>query len=225
MKLAAAQAIAAVIPADELHPDYIIPSVFNRRVAESVAEAVARAAVASGVARRKHGAAREPATPLEAMRADVPVVLDLGEPAAGRDRGARLDGCAQPDERDLAAFRADGRVAPDLDRVVEHRAHDGRARADDGARQQHRLAHDGAGLDHRAAADDRPLQLARDAGGRRDQAVLDRGAALARAPTRAAAAAWVRIGHAGSSSSIGGGSRSRSWWLSQYASTVPTSRQ
>jgi malate dehydrogenase (oxaloacetate-decarboxylating) len=68
MKLAAAQAIAAVIPADELHPDYIIPSVFNRRVAESVAEAVAAAAVASGVARRKHGAAHEPATPLEAMR-------------------------------------------------------------------------------------------------------------------------------------------------------------
>jgi malate dehydrogenase (oxaloacetate-decarboxylating) len=68
MKLAAAQAIAAVIPGDELHPDYIIPSVFNRRVAESVAEAVAAAAVGSGVARRKHGAAHEPATPLEAMR-------------------------------------------------------------------------------------------------------------------------------------------------------------
>jgi malate dehydrogenase (oxaloacetate-decarboxylating) len=68
MKLAAAQAIAKVIPADELHADYIIPSVFNRRVAESVADAVAHAAVASGVARRKHGAAAEPATPLEAMR-------------------------------------------------------------------------------------------------------------------------------------------------------------
>ena len=68
MKLAAAQAIAAVIPADELHPDYIIPSVFNRRVAETVAEAVAAAAIASGVARRKHGAAHEPATPLEALR-------------------------------------------------------------------------------------------------------------------------------------------------------------
>jgi malate dehydrogenase (oxaloacetate-decarboxylating) len=68
MKLAAAQAIAAVIPADELHADYVIPSVFNRRVAESVAEAVAAAAIASGVARRKHGAATEPATPLEALR-------------------------------------------------------------------------------------------------------------------------------------------------------------
>ena len=68
MKLAAAQAIAGVIPSDELHADYIIPSVFNRRVAESVAEAVAAAAVSSGVARRKHGHAQEPVTPLEALR-------------------------------------------------------------------------------------------------------------------------------------------------------------
>ena len=67
MKLAAAQAIAGVIPEDELHEDYIVPSVFNRRVAESVAEAVAAAAVASGVARRKHGLAQEPITPLEAL--------------------------------------------------------------------------------------------------------------------------------------------------------------
>jgi malate dehydrogenase (oxaloacetate-decarboxylating) len=69
MKLAAAHAIARVIPADELHADYIVPSVFNRRVAESVAEAVAGAAVASGVARRERGArAHEPATALEALR-------------------------------------------------------------------------------------------------------------------------------------------------------------
>jgi malate dehydrogenase (oxaloacetate-decarboxylating) len=67
MKLAAAQAIAGVIPPDELHEDYIVPSVFNRRVAESVAEAVAAAAVATGVARRKHGLAQEPNTPLEAL--------------------------------------------------------------------------------------------------------------------------------------------------------------
>ena len=69
MKLAAAHAIARVIPEDELHADYIIPSVFNRRVAEAVAEAVAGAAVESGVARRDRGTrAPEPATPLEAMR-------------------------------------------------------------------------------------------------------------------------------------------------------------
>lgn len=37
---AAARAIASVIPEDELNPGYIIPSSFNRRVAESVASAV-----------------------------------------------------------------------------------------------------------------------------------------------------------------------------------------
>jgi malate dehydrogenase (oxaloacetate-decarboxylating) len=68
MKLAAAHAIARVIPDDELHADYIIPSVFNRRVAETVAEEVANAAVSSGVARRKRGATGEPTTPLEALR-------------------------------------------------------------------------------------------------------------------------------------------------------------
>ena len=39
---------------EEMHPDNIIPSVFNRRVAESVAEAVADAASASGTARHAH---------------------------------------------------------------------------------------------------------------------------------------------------------------------------
>jgi malate dehydrogenase (oxaloacetate-decarboxylating) len=68
MKLAAAQAIARVIPNDELHAEYIIPSVFNRRVAQSVAQAVAEAAVASGIARRARGAdTPEPVSPLEAI--------------------------------------------------------------------------------------------------------------------------------------------------------------
>ena len=40
MKVAAARAIAAVIPEEELRPDYIIPSVFNDRVAPAVADAV-----------------------------------------------------------------------------------------------------------------------------------------------------------------------------------------
>ena len=56
MKLAAAIAIADVIGDDERHADYIIPSVFNPLVAESVAAAVAAAAVRSGVARREHHA-------------------------------------------------------------------------------------------------------------------------------------------------------------------------
>jgi malate dehydrogenase (oxaloacetate-decarboxylating) len=54
MKLAAAQAIASVITPEELHAEYVIPSVFNRRVGEAVAEAVAQAALDSGVARRPH---------------------------------------------------------------------------------------------------------------------------------------------------------------------------
>jgi malate dehydrogenase (oxaloacetate-decarboxylating) len=53
MKLAAARAIAGVIPDSELHADYIIPSVFNRPVVESVAEAVGDAAIATGLARRE----------------------------------------------------------------------------------------------------------------------------------------------------------------------------
>jgi malate dehydrogenase (oxaloacetate-decarboxylating) len=52
MEVAAAQAIASVIPAVELSADYVVPSVFNRAVAPAVAAAVASAAVAAGVARR-----------------------------------------------------------------------------------------------------------------------------------------------------------------------------
>jgi malate dehydrogenase (oxaloacetate-decarboxylating) len=53
MKLAAAEAIASVVPRRELSPDYIVPSVFDRRVAEAVARAVARMALRTGVARRR----------------------------------------------------------------------------------------------------------------------------------------------------------------------------
>jgi len=53
MKLAAARAITELIQPEELTPDYIIPTVFDRRVAPAVAEAVADAAERTGVARRK----------------------------------------------------------------------------------------------------------------------------------------------------------------------------
>jgi len=56
MEVAAGHAIAAVIPEDELAPDYIVPSVFNRKVATEVAEAVAAAAAQDGVARRSREA-------------------------------------------------------------------------------------------------------------------------------------------------------------------------
>ncbi len=53
MKLAAAYAIANIIPENELREDYIVPDVFNPMVAPAVAAAVARAAMETGVARIK----------------------------------------------------------------------------------------------------------------------------------------------------------------------------
>lgn len=53
MKLAAARAIASIIHKDELSEDYIIPGVFNHRVAKVVAHEVAKEATESGVARRE----------------------------------------------------------------------------------------------------------------------------------------------------------------------------
>src|SRR3954464_7404248 len=50
MKMAAARGIAAVVRDDELREDHIIPSVFNRDVADSVAAAVAEQAKAQGAA-------------------------------------------------------------------------------------------------------------------------------------------------------------------------------
>ena len=52
MKLAAAHAIAAVVQENELNEDYIIPGVFNPAIADSVAKAVAEAAIKTGVARK-----------------------------------------------------------------------------------------------------------------------------------------------------------------------------
>jgi malate dehydrogenase (oxaloacetate-decarboxylating) len=51
MKLAAAEALAALISADDLRPDFVIPSPFDSRVAPAVAAAVAEAARLDGVAR------------------------------------------------------------------------------------------------------------------------------------------------------------------------------
>ena len=52
MKPAAANAIAGLIGPDELTEEYIVPSMFDRRVAEAVAQATRAAARASGVARK-----------------------------------------------------------------------------------------------------------------------------------------------------------------------------
>ncbi len=51
MKMAAADALAGLIPDEELTADYIIPKAFDPRVGPAVAEAVAEAAKRSGVAR------------------------------------------------------------------------------------------------------------------------------------------------------------------------------
>jgi malate dehydrogenase (oxaloacetate-decarboxylating) len=55
MKVAAGHAIASVIAPEELGPEYVIPSVFNREVGVAVATAVAEAAERDGVARRIRG--------------------------------------------------------------------------------------------------------------------------------------------------------------------------
>ena len=51
MQLAAAEAIASLIADDELNEEYIVPGMFDRRVATTVATAVSSAAIATGVAR------------------------------------------------------------------------------------------------------------------------------------------------------------------------------
>lgn len=52
MKIAAAKALARLISDEELYEDYIIPAAFDERVGKAVAEAVAKAARESGVARK-----------------------------------------------------------------------------------------------------------------------------------------------------------------------------
>lgn len=52
MKLAAADAIARSVSIDELSPNYVVPSVFDKSVVSHVASAVAEAAQAEGVTRR-----------------------------------------------------------------------------------------------------------------------------------------------------------------------------
>ena len=52
MKIAAATALAGLIPEEELNADYIIPKAFDPKVGPTVAKAVAEAARRSGVARK-----------------------------------------------------------------------------------------------------------------------------------------------------------------------------
>ncbi|MGE6414265.1 NAD(P)-dependent malic enzyme [Planococcus kocurii] len=52
MKIAAVEAIAGLLEANELNEDYVIPKPFDLRVASAVAAAVAKAAMDTGVARK-----------------------------------------------------------------------------------------------------------------------------------------------------------------------------
>ncbi len=54
MKIAAAKAIASIIKDEELSPEYIIPSVFNKNVVNEVSRAVISTAYKTGVARKNY---------------------------------------------------------------------------------------------------------------------------------------------------------------------------
>jgi malate dehydrogenase (oxaloacetate-decarboxylating) len=69
MKMAAARAIAKIIPDEELREDYVIPSVFNRDVAPAVAAAVAEEAKESGMAQADEHTIGFAAIDAERMRA------------------------------------------------------------------------------------------------------------------------------------------------------------
>ena len=51
MKIAAAYAIADIIPEDKLSPEYVIPDALDKELAKQVAKAVAEAAIKTGIAR------------------------------------------------------------------------------------------------------------------------------------------------------------------------------
>ncbi|MCG8352898.1 MAG: hypothetical protein MI924_34470 [Chloroflexales bacterium] len=54
MRLAVAEALASVIPSEEINEEYIIPSVFNRAVVPTIVVAVAQAALNDEAARHNH---------------------------------------------------------------------------------------------------------------------------------------------------------------------------
>jgi malate dehydrogenase (oxaloacetate-decarboxylating) len=69
MKMAAARAIALIVPESELREDYIIPSVFNRDVAPAVADSVSAQAKEQGTAMARGDTIGFAAIDAERMRA------------------------------------------------------------------------------------------------------------------------------------------------------------
>ena len=80
MKIAAAHALADLV-GDDLSPEYVIPEAFDPRVAPAVAEAVARAAIESGVA-------RDPKDP-EWVKRHTEAMIGLAAVTGGVGGGAR----------------------------------------------------------------------------------------------------------------------------------------
>ena len=103
MKLAAAEAIAAVIPADHLARDYIVPSVFNRDVAPSVAAAVAAAAERSASHASPNRTRANPGLGRSGM-------------AAVRGTASARDRAAASTLRRIRVYRRHVRLDPDGDR-------------------------------------------------------------------------------------------------------------
>ena len=68
MKVAAARALASVIPEESLGPDFVIPSVFDGNVVNRVAAATSQAAIDSGVARRNNRASEDDAESYTSFR-------------------------------------------------------------------------------------------------------------------------------------------------------------
>ena len=59
MKIAAADAIASLVSADELNAEYLIPDSIDLRVPPKIAAAVARAAIETCVAQRRYRSQRD----------------------------------------------------------------------------------------------------------------------------------------------------------------------
>jgi malate dehydrogenase (oxaloacetate-decarboxylating) len=83
MKVAAAHAIAAVV-GDDLSPDHVIPSAFDRRVAPAVAAAVAHAAREEGLVRPGSGGSRREETAAALREA---ALRSVARGRAARDAG------------------------------------------------------------------------------------------------------------------------------------------
>ena len=80
MKLAAARGIAEVVTDDDLAEDYIIPSVFNRDVAASVARAVVDEAKDAGLARFSEETGTFEVVGGDGASGPRPRLVDHGEP-------------------------------------------------------------------------------------------------------------------------------------------------